>query len=597
MAKSGPGGSGRMRNQSRVTGTGQHPSLASGVRPGTGAEPGARSTRPDRTQSMDGGRGRGRGRGASRGMGLRNKFMLVLAGVTAVVLVVLGIAMAMTSNRFLFAIKRHAGVEVARMVAQVGIAVDNELKARMENQPATEHAELRRLADLRLTNQLTTACTWGKGLEDISDIYSIRFFDAGEFLTAKGFGEQDSGATIITRFSQLLVAKSGTTISLPREIEVYEASANINGTRKPIYRFSIALGGDYGPNARVRVDIASESVHRVSSNLFMIMAIAVIIAIAVVVAVANYLAGNITKPIDLLMRDMRMVAGGNLDHQTRPHSDDEIGVLATEFNRMTNHLAQAQSALVEQEKAEYELSLAREVQRQLLPAEVPQIPGFDAAAFYQGAKAVSGDYFDFIPLGNGLMGFIVADVSGKGIPGSMVMAVTRTIVRLVANKHQHNAAETLKETNRLIAKQIKRGMFVTAFYAILDEATATVHYASAGHNPMVVYRAATKSYELANAKGIAIGFNEGPIFDKTVQQAQLKLSAGDTFVVYTDGFPEAMNAANEEFGDERFYECVAKNGAQSARSMVQALLQEIAAHRGQAEQSDDLTIIAVRRTP
>jgi sigma-B regulation protein RsbU (phosphoserine phosphatase) len=300
--------------------------------------------------------------------------------------------------------------------------------------------------------------------------------------------------------------------------------------------------------------------------------------------------------VDLLLRDMQQVARGNLEHQTKPHSADEIGLLAVEFNRMTQNLASAQDALVEQEKAEYELSLAREVQRQLLPAEAPQIAGYDSAAFYQGAKAVSGDYFDIIPLGNGLWGFIVADVSGKGIPGSMVMAVTRTIVRLVANKHLAHAAETLKETNRLIAKQIKRGMFVTAFYAILDESTGVVTYASAGHNPMIVYRAATKSYELATAKGIAIGFNEGPIFDKTVQEARVTLGIGDALLLYTDGFPEAMNDKNEEFGDERFYACVAQHGHQESRILIQALAGEIARHRGAAEQSDDLTIITVRRT-
>jgi len=269
-------------------------------------------------------------------------------------------------------------------------------------------------------------------------------------------------------------------------------------------------------------------------------------------------------------------------------------MLANEFNRMTGNLKIAQAALVEQEKAEYELSIAREVQRQLLPAEAPTVMGFDCAAFYQGAKAVSGDYFDFIPLGNGLWGFIIADVSGKGIPGSMVMAVTRTIVRLVANKYQHRAADTLKETNRLIAKQIKRGMFVTAFYAILDERTGNLTYASAGHNPMVIYRASTKAYELGTGKGIALGFNEGPVFDKTIQETKTVLNPGDMMVIFTDGFPEAMNAENEEFGEERFYQSIARFGQFDARTCIAKLVEEIGAHRGEAEQSDDLTIIAVR---
>jgi sigma-B regulation protein RsbU (phosphoserine phosphatase) len=291
---------------------------------------------------------------------------------------------------------------------------------------------------------------------------------------------------------------------------------------------------------------------------------------------------------------MKVVARGRLDHETKARSNDEIGTLANEFNRMTGNLKIAQSALVEQEKAEYELSIAREVQRQLLPAEAPTIMGYDSAAFYQGAKAVSGDYFDFIPLGNGLWGFIIADVSGKGIPGSMVMAVTRTIVRLVANKYQTRAADTLKETNRLISKQIKRGMFVTAFYAILDENTGTLTYASAGHNPMVIFRARTGTHELATGKGIALGFNEGPIFDKTIQEQTTVLGPGDAMVIYTDGFPEAMNADNEEFGEERFYQTIAENGRLDARGMIAKLVEAIAGHRGDAEQSDDLTIIAVR---
>ena len=151
-----------------------------------------------------------------------------------------------------------------------------------------------------------------------------------------------------------------------------------------------------------------------------------------------------------------------------------LASFAVEFDAMTRSLEKAQSAMVEQEKQAYELSIAKEVQQQLLPADVPAVVGYVPSAFYKGAKDVSGDYFDFIPLGNDLWGFIVADVSGKGIPGSMVMAVTRTIVRLVAQDHPDQPAETLKKTNRLIAKQIKRGMFVTAMYAVLNARTGVI---------------------------------------------------------------------------------------------------------------------------
>jgi serine phosphatase RsbU (regulator of sigma subunit) len=540
-----------------------------------------------------------------RGMGLRAKFMLVLSGVTAAALIALGVSMAFTTNNFLFGQKQHSGVEIARLVAQIGTAVNarleffKKLKSSGVDVTPPSRAEIER----DLISYLNQARDWGgNGDYRFSDVLAIRF-DCPEVpeISSVGVGDLEVSSTRGNTYSSIYVPKIGGAVTLPQGITVQEQSKKVGGAEIPIYRFKIALDqkvfgqASVGTDpANVRVDIAAESVQRVSNNLFITIGIAVFIAIGVVVAVANWLAGNITRPLDMLIADMKVVARGKLDHETKARSNDEIGMLAGEFNRMTGNLKIAQAALVEQEKAEYELSIAREVQRQLLPAEAPTILGFDSAAFYQGAKAVSGDYFDFIPLGNGLWGFIIADVSGKGIPGSMVMAVTRTIVRLVANKHQNRAAETLKETNRLISKQIKRGMFVTAFYAILNENTSTVTYASAGHNPMVIFRAATGAYELATGKGIALGFNEGPLFDKTIQEQTTVLGAGDSMLLYTDGFPEAMNAANQEFGEEKFYETVAQLGRLDARAMLAKLVEAIAAHRGEAEQSDDLTIIAVR---
>ena len=561
-------------------------------------------------QKQAGGKGRAAGMGRVGGMGLRAKFMLVLSGVTAAALIALGLLTSLTTNNFLFGQKQHAGVEIARLAAQIGTVEHNKLLAFQNlkadpgfkgiDVPTPTQADVQREIETALTN----AKDWyGNGNLSFSDVLAVRFdCPAVPEISRAGIGPPESSAELIKQWTSIYVPKTGSSVSLPSPgivMSEYWALYG-NGPRQRIYRFKIALDQSFQKAtngtepANVRVDIAADSVSQVTYRLFWTIGIAVLIAIGVVIAVANWLAGNITRPLDLLISDMKIVARGRLDHETKARSDDEIGMLANEFNRMTGNLKIAQAALVEQEKAEYELSIAREVQRQLLPAEAPTVMGFDCAAFYQGAKAVSGDYFDFIPLGNGLWGFIIADVSGKGIPGSMVMAVTRTIVRLVANKYQHRAADTLKETNRLIAKQIKRGMFVTAFYAILDERTGNLTYASAGHNPMVIYRASTKAYELGTGKGIALGFNEGPVFDKTIQETKTVLNPGDMMVIFTDGFPEAMNAENEEFGEERFYQSIARFGQFDARTCIAKLVEEIGAHRGEAEQSDDLTIIAVR---
>lgn len=541
-------------------------------------------------------------------MGLRAKFMLVLAGVTAAALMALGVTMASTTNSFLFGQKQHSGVEIAKFAAQLATAVNSKLELiqKIKKTKGFEGVELPGVSQAQIEQELKSMLTQARdwfGNSDLSytDVLAIRYdSQAVPEISQVGVGDLEESATKVRDFTSIYVPKTGQSVGLTERVAVTQYLKRVNGVEIPIYRFKIALGDAFGKASRgegpanVRVDIAADSVERVRNNLFVTIGIAVFIAIGVVIAVANWLAGNITRPLDILISDMKTVARGRLDHETKARSTDEIGLLANEFNRMTQNLRVAQVALVEQEKAEYELSIAREVQRQLLPAEAPQIAGYDTAAFYQGAKAVSGDYFDYIPLGNGLWGFIIADVSGKGIPGSMVMAVTRTIVRLVANKYQNRAADTLKETNKLIAKQIKRGMFVTALYAILDERTGTLTYASAGHNPMAIYRAATKTFEMGTGKGIALGFNEGPIFDKTIQEMHTTIGPGDTIVLFTDGFPEAMNSENQEFGEERFYETIGRYGQYDARTCIAKLVADIAAHRGEAEQSDDLTIIAVR---
>ncbi len=600
-----------------VRATGTHRVVAGGSQVTRGTAGNQRSSgalsvpRPTRggTQAASDRRGTPNANGPRRAashLNLRAKFMLVLSGTTAAVMILLGMIMSISANKYLGGQKRHDGVEIARLAAQViSASVESFQGMSFADQTAINYAQIRE----RLRSGLEEARTWGTLGSDPSDILAVKFNlpEKHSQLSSSGFGtDEQSGAEITERFNDLFIPKSGTTVTLPNGIQIYTVLRRAEGVVTPIYRFKVELdhalfggrppdGVDWSQTPYVNVDINASAVTNAQGNLMFAIFLAVVISIGITIGVANWLAANITRPVQLLVKDMKIVAQGNLDHETRPHSDDEIGILATEFNRMTNNLKSAQSALVEQEKAEYELSIAREVQRQLLPANPPDIPGFQCASYYLGAKAVSGDYFDFIDLGDGLWGFIIADVSGKGIPGSMVMAVTRTIVRLIAVQHGADAHETLKQTNRLIARQIKRGMFVTSFYAVLDSRSGRLSYACAGHNPMVIYRGARRTHELAAGKGIALGFNEGPIFDKTIELHQTTLDRGDGIVLYTDGFPEAMNARNEEFGDDRFYELVPKYSQGDVQNLINGLVGEIAKHRGDAEQSDDLTLLAVRR--
>ena len=310
------------------------------------------------------------------------------------------------------------------------------------------------------------------------------------------------------------------------------------------------------------------------------------------------LAKLVTGPISRLIRDIKTVADGDLDHETRPSTTDEIGELAIEFNKMTKQLRDSGQRELEVERLNSELNMAKDIHAKLLPEKVPSIDGYDIFTGYYCAKEVGGDYFDFIPvdLEKGLMGLVVADVSGKGIPGSMVMGTTRTILRLMATfiDKRESPSSVLSHTNHHVARDIKRGMFVTMVYAILDVRNATMTIASAGHNPTVVWRAATREVELIRPNGIALGFDKGPIFERTIREQKIQLEVGDRVVFYTDGVVESMNEEREEYGDERFYEWVKAHAELPSNEFVRMLSQELDRHKGRAEQHDDITVTTLR---
>jgi len=250
---------------------------------------------------------------------------------------------------------------------------------------------------------------------------------------------------------------------------------------------------------------------------------------------------------------------------------------------------------VQKAKAELkaDLSAAAEVQASLLPPRIPQIPGYDIYAYYRSAKEVGGDYYDFFPLDAERLGLVVADVSGKGIPGAMVMASTRTLLR-VLGPISGSCADTLKQTNFHVARDVRRGMFVTAIMGVLTVGTRQMTVCSAGHNPMVIYKDRAQKCGILNPGGIALGFDKGPIFDRLLKESTITLEPGDRVVLYTDGVVEAMNSRHEEYGDDRFYQFILTHARMTSKDFVFALVRDLDEHKGKAEQHDDITIATVR---
>ena len=259
--------------------------------------------------------------------------------------------------------------------------------------------------------------------------------------------------------------------------------------------------------------------------------------------------------------------------------------------------AKLYQALSEKERLEKELQIARDIQGFLFPKEAPRIEGFELASLARPAMEVGGDYYDYIKVSKDELGLVIADVSGKGIPGALVMAMVRSMLRAEA-VGKSSAAQVLHRVNKSIYGDIKDDMFVSLFYLVLNVKKRTVNYARAGHDPALLFHGKEKRYELLDKGGIALGLDEGSFFDETLEQGEVSLSPGDTLVLYTDGITEAVNRDNEEFGFRKLLEIVRRsspaNGEDNVSSLVERVDREIIEFTGGLPQWDDITMVALR---
>jgi serine phosphatase RsbU (regulator of sigma subunit) len=243
-----------------------------------------------------------------------------------------------------------------------------------------------------------------------------------------------------------------------------------------------------------------------------------------------------------------------------------------------------------------ELAIAAEIQSSFLPATIPQLAGFELAAKSVMAREVGGDFFDAVPLeviriGQDRLGLLIADVSGKGVPAALFMALSRIVVRVNATWHHQKPADAIRDANAVIARDAKGGMFVTLFYGVLDAHEHSLTYVNAGHNPPLVYRAADGSFSELAGTGIAIG----AVPDADYGAGSVVLEPGDVAVLYTDGITEAENDAAEFYGEDRLREAIAESSTLPAGEIVDAILASVQAFSGAVPQSDDITLMVVRK--
>ena len=246
----------------------------------------------------------------------------------------------------------------------------------------------------------------------------------------------------------------------------------------------------------------------------------------------------------------------------------------------------------ERAKLNQELSVALKIQSSLIPQKTPNIPPFDIATFWEAARQVSGDFFDFMPLVNNRWGIVIADVSGKGMPAAIFMAMCRTVIRSVAfSPTMHTPQETLQRVNQIIRNDSSSDMFVTAFYAIWNVSTQTFSYVNGGHNPPIICTADGQIRTLGKY-GIALGV----IAPISLDEESLTICTGDTVVLYTDGVTEAFNREGEPFGLHRLKQVVAEQRGQTAAELVTAIKTAVQEHAQGNPPTDDITLVVIKST-
>jgi sigma-B regulation protein RsbU (phosphoserine phosphatase) len=256
--------------------------------------------------------------------------------------------------------------------------------------------------------------------------------------------------------------------------------------------------------------------------------------------------------------------------------------------------AQVYRQLAEKKKLDHDIAVAREIQRILLPSRAPTVEGFNCAALNIPAQQVSGDYFDFIQVDARRWGVAVADVSGKGIPASLIMAMCRSVLRSKAAGNS-SPAQVLREVNRQLYPDMQEDMFITMIYLVMDP-SGTLTLARAGHESALWCKDHFKHIEAIDAPGMALGIDAGDVFDEVIRDVTIELSPLDTVVVYTDGINEALDDEGNEFGQEQLKAALREAGPQSVDFLVKTIVDRVQNFSRGHPQNDDITLAAVQRS-
>jgi len=407
-----------------------------------------------------------------------------------------------------------------------------------------------------------------------------------------GISGRDDVYLAHTDIKHVLASKTSSELGADYSGDILREGEGIRITEDTIY-ISVEIVENDVKVGNLSVASSSAPVKDARRASIILIGLITAIVIAIGVPLTMFVLHRKLRPFGLIVDGLKSADVNNIRLDISLKTRNEFAYLAEALGTMGKRLNIAQKDLIQKERVAQELEIAREIQANLLPKAFPTHSHLVVCGTYRSALEVGGDYYDFLELDSDNLGFLVADVSGKSLPGMLVMLMTRDIVKQVA-RAEKSPKEILSEVNRELLENIRKGTFVTMFLGIISLKTGRIRYASAGHNPLLHLDGKTGDTTYIKTKGFPLGMMAPAVFDKRIKQSELNLKDGDLLIQYTDGVNEALNEAEEEYGLDRFAEFVRKEKALDPDRIIERFLVEHEQFVGNAAQYDDITMLAFK---
>lgn len=317
------------------------------------------------------------------------------------------------------------------------------------------------------------------------------------------------------------------------------------------------------------------------------------LGLATTLAVIFLAARWLLQPLRHLVKDVETVSAGHLNHKTIARSDDELGVLADTFDRMTRNLQETAALRAELSGRTEEADMVRDLQQRLRPTEIPAVASLSFSAASHASDAIASDLYDQLVLPDGRVAVLMMTASERGVPAATILSMARTAFR-TATRSSGTPRELLEILNAQLAPDLKRGMFVAALLAVIDPATGSVHLSSAGHRVPALHRMAAKGgLARRQTSGFAIGLDAGPLFASNLEELSFDLAPGDSLILVSEGAFDGIAREDADEGEKKVLLAVSA-AARSGRD-ASGLLQDLVALRATRAGRSDISVLSVRR--